>query len=186
MKPTQYNDSWFGFIYCKVLPPRCLYLPMLPYKQKTKQSQKLLFGLCRTCTSRIDAICTHYNTNKGNIKSSQECTTKACQQCKLIRKIAKQYCEQCYIDRNKDCTHSESERAIVGFWTTAEMKKALEKGYKIDTIYEVWQFQHSSTDLWKEYVRKFLKIKLETSKFTCSENEYRQKFGIELDEMKKK
>jgi len=40
---------------------------------------------------------------------------------------------------------------------------------------------------WKEYVRKFLKIKLETSKFTCSEDEYRQKarrFGIELYEMK--
>jgi len=45
VKPTEYNNSWFGFIYCKVLPPRGLYLAVLPYKQKTKQSQKLLFGL---------------------------------------------------------------------------------------------------------------------------------------------
>ena len=77
VKPEVYNHSWFGFIYCKVLPPRGLYLPVLPYKQKTKQSQKLLFGLCRTCMSRIDAKCTHYNTKKGNIKYSQECTTVA-------------------------------------------------------------------------------------------------------------
>jgi len=146
VKPEEYNHSWFGFIYCKVLHPRGLYLPVLPYKQKTKQSQKLMFGLCRICMSHIDAKSTHYNTNKGSIKCSQECTTKACQQCKVVRKITKQNCEQCYIDRNKDCTHPESEIAIIGFWTTAEMEKALEKGYKIDKIYEAWRFQHNSTD----------------------------------------
>jgi len=111
---------------------------------------------------------------------------KPCQRCKLTRKTTKQNCEQCYIDRNKDCTHSDSARAITGFWTTAEMEKALEKGYRIDQIYEVWHFENSSTELWKEYVRKFLKIKLENSKFTCSEEQYRQKarrFGIELDKL---
>jgi len=119
VKPEEYNHSWFGFIYCKVLPPRGLYLPVLPYKQKTKQSQKLHFGLCRTCMSRIDAKCAHNNTTKGNIKCSQVCTTKACPQCKMARKITKQNCEQCYTDRNKDCTHSESERSSIGFWITA-------------------------------------------------------------------
>ena len=64
VKPEEYNHSWFGFIYCKVLPPRGLYLPVLQYKQKTKQSQKLHFGLCRTCMSRIDAKCAHNNTTK--------------------------------------------------------------------------------------------------------------------------
>ena len=67
------------------------------------------------------------------------------------------------------------------------MEKALEKGYKIDKIYEVWHFENSSTELFKEYIRKFLKIKLETSKFTCSEEDYRQKgskFGIQLGELK--
>ena len=34
IKPQQYNRNWFGFIYCKVLPPRQLYIPVLPYKQK--------------------------------------------------------------------------------------------------------------------------------------------------------
>ena len=68
------------------------------------------------------------------------------------------------------------------------MEKALEKGYKIVKIYDVWHFMQSSTDLWKGYIRKFLKIKLETSEFICSEEEYRQKarkFGIELGELKR-
>jgi len=46
----------------------------------------------------------------------------------------------------------------------------------------------SNTELWKQYVRKFLKIKLESSNFTCSEDEYRQKSrrfgGIDLDDVK--
>jgi len=68
------------------------------------------------------------------------------------------------------------------------MEKALEKGYKIVKIHEVLHFEESSTELWKEYIRKFLKIKLETSEFTCSEEEYRRKarkFGIELGELKR-
>jgi len=67
------------------------------------------------------------------------------------------------------------------------MEKAREKGYKIVRIYDVWDFEQSSTDLWKGYIRKFLKITLETSKFLCNEEEYRakpRKFGIELGELK--
>ena len=186
-KPEEYDTNWFGLIYCKLLPPRGLYLPVLPYKQKTKQATKLLFGLCRTCMARIDVKCTHFNTTKGKIKCSERCIAKACQQCKIARKITKQNCQQCYNERNEDCTHSDSERAITGLWTTTEMEKALEKGYKIVKIYDVWHFEQSSTDLWKGYIRKFLKIKLEASKFTCCEEEYREKarkFGIELDELK--
>jgi len=55
-------------------------------------------------------------------------------------------------------------------------------------VYEVWHFKQSDTDLWKEYVRKFLKLKLETSEFTCSENEYGEKarkFEMELGELEK-
>ena len=186
--PEIYDSYWFGFIHCKVIPPKGLYLPVLPYKQKTKQAQKLLFGLCRTCMERIDAKCTHFNTTKGNIKCDKKCKVKGCQQCKIARKLAKQNCQLCYDERNADCTHSDSERAITGLWTTAEMDKALEKSYRIDKIYEVWHFKQSSTDLWNEYVRRFLKLKLETSEFTCTEEEYREKarkFEIELGELKK-
>ena len=151
--------------------------------KKTKQGTKLLYGLCGTCMMRIDAKCLHFNTTKGNIKCSPDCAVKACQNCKLSRKVAKQNCRQCYDERNSVCRHTDAERAIRGLWTTEEVKKALEKGYKITSIYEVTHFEQSSTDLWKSYIRKFLKIKLETSKFTCSEQEYRwkaTKFDTEL------
>jgi hypothetical protein len=41
-------------------------------------------------------------------------------------------CQECHGLRNADCLHTDSERAITGLWTTAEMEKALEKGYKIE------------------------------------------------------
>ena len=61
---------------------------------------------------------------------------------------------------NSACRHTDAERAITGLWTSEE---SIRKGYKITNIYEVTHFKQSSTDLWKSYIRKFLKIKLETS-----------------------
>jgi hypothetical protein len=51
---NEYDYKWFGLIKCKLLPPRGLYHPVLPYKQKTKGAHKLLFGLCQSCMARID------------------------------------------------------------------------------------------------------------------------------------
>ena len=56
----------------------------------------------------------------------------------------------------------------------------------IEKIHEVLHFENKSTDLWKSYIQKFMKIKLETSPFSCSEGEYREKakkFDIELDKL---
>ena len=47
--PKQYNSKWFGFVQCKIEPPRELYHPVLPVRLKCGQSEKLLFPLCRTC-----------------------------------------------------------------------------------------------------------------------------------------
>ena len=89
IKPQHYDPNWFGFVYCKVLPPRGLYQPVLPYKQKTKQAHKLLFGLCRTCMQNIDLKCNHHK----NIKCKPDCKPDRkgpCKDCKSIRKIMKQ------------------------------------------------------------------------------------------------
>ena len=43
--PKQYDPKWFGFVQCKIEPPRGLYHPVPP----VRQSGKLLFPLCRTC-----------------------------------------------------------------------------------------------------------------------------------------
>ena len=100
--------------------------------------------------------------------------------------MMKRNCTVCYNIRNRECFHSDEERAITGVWCTNEFEKALEKGYKIKYIYEVQHFENTSNDLWKGYIRKFMKIKLETSQFDCSEEEYRskaRKLGIELEKL---
>jgi hypothetical protein len=50
----------FGFIYCKILPPRNLYIPVLPFK--FGKDKKLLFALCKCCASeepRKSEYCSH-------------------------------------------------------------------------------------------------------------------------------
>src|SRR5580692_3194668 len=50
----------------------------------------------------------------------------------------------------------------------------------------VWHFENTSRDLFKEYIKKFMKIKLETSEFDCSEEDYRnkaKKLGITLGKL---
>ena len=72
-------------------------------------------------------------------------------------------CTKCFDEKCNDCTHNDSERALIGTWTTDKVSKALEKGYKIMEIYEVWHFKEKSNALLRGYVKKFMKIKLETS-----------------------
>lgn len=186
-KPKEYNNNWFGLMHCKVLPPKGLYLPVLPYKQKIKQGYKLLFGLCRSCMNKLNEKCIHFNTTKYNIKCSYNCSVKACEKCKFERKKAKDNCQQCYAIRNSNCNHSDKERSIIGFWSTIEIEKALEKGYRIEDIYVVHHFKNTTTELWKDYIKSFLKLKLESSAFGCSEEEYRMdaihKYGIELEKL---
>jgi len=53
--------------------------------------------------------------------------------------------------------------------------------------YAVQHFENESTDLWRNYITKFMQIKLETSPFSCSEEEYRNKarqLGIEWGKLK--
>ena len=60
--------------------------------------------------------------------------------------------------RNKDeCEHSEEERALTVAWVSSDLYAALDAGYKLLEIYEVWQY--SSFSKWvdpeaekKEYV----------------------------------
>src|SRR5208282_889858 len=43
-KPSKFDKNWYGFIKCKVIPPKGLYHPVLPVKLA-----KLLFPLCMNC-----------------------------------------------------------------------------------------------------------------------------------------
>lgn len=93
--------SYFGLVQCRILPPRGLYHPVLPYHT----GGKLLFPLCRTCA------------------------------------------EERPQDPRYRCQHTDSERLLIGTWVTSELQKALEWGYQIQHIYEVWHFPQSSSYL---------------------------------------
>ena len=92
------------------------------------------------------------------------------------------------------CTHSDAERAIRGTWCTIELEKALEKGYRLLQIHEVWHFPQKSDTLFKEYIDTFAKIKLEASGYpkNCATDEQKQAYvddilehqGIQLDSAK--
>ena len=67
------------------------------------------------------------------------------------------------LERSAVCTHSEQQRTITGTWCTPEVEKAVELGYVIQHIYEVWHFKESREGLFAEYVNTWLKVKQETS-----------------------
>lgn len=115
---------YFGLCQVKILPPRGLYHPVLPYRC----NGKLTFPLCRTCVE---------------------------------------------MENQNPCTCSDQQRAITGTFATPEVLQAIDKGYKILKIYEVWHFPETTQydketntgGLFTEYVQMFLKLKQESSGF---------------------
>ena len=63
--------------------------------------------------------------------------------------------------QQEPCHHSDAERTLHGTWVTLELEKALEKGYKLVRIDEVWHFPEHTDGLFKDYIDTFLKIKQE-------------------------
>ena len=50
-----------------------------------------------------------------------------------------------------------------GIWCTPELVKAVELGYKVCKIHEVWHFPNRQRGLFADYVKKWLKIKQESA-----------------------
>lgn len=109
-------------------------------------------------------------------------------------------CRTCAETTNqKKCTHSEQNRSITGTYATPEILLAVQKGYRVIKVYEVWNFPDSmqydrethSGGLFTDYVQMFLKIKQEASGFPshCQTEEekreyirlYKENEGIELE-----
>ena len=62
------------------------------------------------------------------------------------------------------CGHNVEERSITGTWCTNEINKAIEKGYRITRIYEVLHFEKNTDTLFRDYIKEFMRIKMENSK----------------------
>jgi len=101
-----------------------------------------MFGLRRKCMARCEVKFNHHKY----VKCSEICKTNNCFECKTANNTLKNTCHHCHEFESSKCYHSDEERAITGFWTTVEIKKSLEKGYKIIDIYEVQHSEKRSTD----------------------------------------
>jgi hypothetical protein len=51
----------------------------------------------------------------------------------------------------------------VGAWATPEINKAVEMGYTVLEIFEVYHYENSMTGLFAKYIDKFLGLKVEAS-----------------------
>ena len=69
--------------------------------------------------------------------------------------------------RTGSCEHASQEREWDGTWVSMELDKALQCGYKVTRIYEVWHWERwmqydgkdESTGLFVSYINQFLKLK---------------------------
>ena len=101
-------------------------------------------------------------------------------------------CKTCADTLNQNpCTHTDEERAILGTWCHVELMKAIEKGYEVLEIHEMWHWEETTDELFKDYVDTFLKIKQEANSYPkhCVTDEQKQRYideyyeheGIRLD-----
>ena len=101
-------------------------------------------------------------------------------------------CKTCTDTLNQNpCTHTDEERAILGTWCHVELMKAIEKGYQVLKIHEVWHWEETTDQLFSPYVNLYLKRKQEASGYPkhCVTDEQKQQYideyyeheGIRLD-----
>ena len=104
-------------------------------------------------------------------------------------------CKTCAEQEMSYCKHTVEERALTGTWTSVELKKALDLGYQLLDVYYIWHWEEWSTDVYKKYINKYLRMKQEASGYpdwVKTENDklqfkkdYFQAEGIELKEVEK-
>ena len=102
-------------------------------------------------------------------------------------------CRTCTDELNQTdtCHHDPDDRALTGTWVSFELQKAVEKGYQITQMHEVWHYPRRSDNLFKGYVKTFLKRKQEASGYPSTADtpekqrvyvqNYLDKEGIQLD-----
>ena len=90
-------------------------------------------------------------------------------------------------DTTKECTHdNEDDRALVYTWVSIELFAALERGYRLLDVYEVWHFPEKTqydkatgaVGIFAKYIDVFLKIKQESSGYPdlCKTDKDKEKF----------
>ena len=105
------------------------------------------------------------------VRASGKLTFPLCRSCVQVEQ------EKQMLSRSNFCPHSDANRMLRGTWCTPELVKAIEKGYVIRRIHEVWHFpEHQRrTGLFKNYVDTWLKVKQEAAGWPSHCQSFEQK-----------
>ena len=119
------------------------------------------------------------------VRSGEKLTFPLCASC-VKEEQAKPMLQRTYY-----CQHTDAERMLRGTWCTPEIIKAVEKGYRVVQIHEVWHFQKQQEGLFRDYVNTWLTLKQQAAgwpPWCVTEqkkqqyiSEYREREGIDLD-----
>ena len=119
------------------------------------------------------------------VRSKNKLTFPLCAAC------VKQEQDKPMLERSDVCNHTPEERMLRGTWATPEIKKAVEKGYHLLQIHEVWHFEKQQQGLFRDYVDTWLQLKQQAAgwpRWCVTEekkqqylSQYREKEGIDLD-----
>jgi hypothetical protein len=96
-------------------------------------------------------------------------------------------CRTCAVELNREteCTHNTvAERALTGTCVMDEVRMAVESGYRVLQVYEVYEYRTTQYDpqlgggLFVEYINTFLKLKTEASGYPAWVRSPKMKIGI--------
>ncbi|XP_039511243.1 uncharacterized protein LOC120466725 [Pimephales promelas] len=102
-------------------------------------------------------------------------------------------CRTCAENQIQDpqCSHTDVDRSITATWVSVELQRAIQHGYHVIKIHEVWHFSQSTDTLFTDYVKTFLKSKQVASGFPSHVvtdadkqsyvDDYLDKQGVQLD-----
>nr|CAD2133569.1 unnamed protein product [Meloidogyne enterolobii] len=93
-------------------------------------------------------------------------------------------CSSCADNKQQQqCRHSMKQRSWISGYTHVELNKALELGYQILDIYEVWNYDRWDPELFKGYVNTFVGLKQQASGWpeNCDSQEARNRYIAEFD-----
>jgi len=143
---------------------------LYPYCQKYKAFP---IGLPEVITENFDTLTTTHQPYKGVMKCKVLPPTNLLHPLlprKSEKKLQFPLCAACGDSRQQtECTHSDAERSWWGTYCTPEIDKALQLGYKVLEISEVYHYtqwmdgSNAEDSLFAPYVDTFLKLKAESS-----------------------
>ena len=96
-------------------------------------------------------------------------------------------CYTCSIQKQTThCTHNKRDREWIGSYTTVEVDAALKRGYKLECVYEVWNWppEQRTNKLFRDFINSFIKLKLMGGGFPKADmtDEEKSEYARELSE----